>query len=87
MLFRSQYAEKINNQAEKAITLRSLLDFDFSNIIWNDHLAQQNLIIANKKLELKKKIFDNINMINVMIQKDIIDKIKNEFKYRSFFIL
>jgi len=25
-----QYVEKINNQAEKAITLRSLLDFDFS---------------------------------------------------------
>ncbi|MCC6582100.1 MAG: glutamate synthase subunit alpha, partial [Chitinophagales bacterium] len=25
-----QYAEKINNQAEKAITLRSLLDFDYS---------------------------------------------------------
>ena len=25
-----QYADKINNQAEKAITLRSLLDFDFA---------------------------------------------------------
>ena len=27
-----QYAEKINNQAQKAITLRGLLEFDFSNV-------------------------------------------------------
>ncbi|MFN8284843.1 MAG: glutamate synthase large subunit [Chitinophagales bacterium] len=27
-----QFAEKINNQTEKAITLRSLLEFDFSNV-------------------------------------------------------
>ena len=38
------------------------LDFDFSNIVWNDYLAQQNLMIANKKLELNlSKILASCN--------------------------
>lgn len=54
------------------------IDMEFSNIIWNNFLSEQNLTIKNKKLDLKKKIFKDIEIIKesfVRIYNNIYDSI------------
>lgn len=59
------------------------IDTEFTNIVWNNFLLNQNLIIKNKKVEIKKSILKDFEIIKIyfekkvknVLEKEIIDKI------------
>lgn len=55
------------------------LDLEFSNVIWNNFLTEQNLSIGKKKKEIRKNLIDKIEYTKQYIQSNIINKINEEF--------